>query len=63
MVEPVTQKNQDVLCKLTSEGMSHGELRQKAFELFGQKWGTSYNVDEEARIIKHFPRGVIELQV
>ena len=42
---------------------SHGEGRDEAFKLFGAKWCFSHNEKDfvESGSLKHFPRGIIDI--
>lgn len=43
------------------ECTDHADGRTKAFELFGNKFGSSYSEDQLDDTLKYFPRGVIKI--
>ncbi len=55
----------NVICKLSSSQLDFKGLRTKAFELFGQRWSFSYPVEKasDPEFMRHFPEGIVELEV
>jgi len=45
------------------EGETYSECRQKAFDTFGPKFCTDYNITklEDENFMRYFPKGAIEL--
>lgn len=48
-------------CVGVIEAESHDEMRLLAFEWFGDKFATTYTVEDFGDAIEYFPRGFIKL--
>lgn len=61
-VHRVNNKTFDKDCVAVIDCKNMSEGRQKAFELFGEKWAFCYWWDDIKDSMHYFPRGLIEVQ-